>query len=57
MERKGPYRVIFVSSRYKSELRMTLSIGADEEQVIDLDFRDADAVINVNKEEMLYRII
>ena len=30
---------------------MTLSIGADEEQVIDLDFRDADAVINVNKEE------
>ena len=34
VERKGTYRVRFVNSRYKSELRMNLVIGVDEEQVV-----------------------
>ena len=38
VERKGSYRVKFVNTRYKSELRMNLCIEADEELDVDLDF-------------------
>ena len=43
VERKGTYRVRFVNSRYKSELRKNLIIGVDEEQDVDLDFTEVNA--------------
>lgn len=43
VERKGTYRVQFVNSEFKSILRMTLSIDADEEQDIELNFSEVNA--------------
>lgn len=40
VQRKGSYRVRFVNSFYGSELMMNLAIEADEEQVVDLDFKE-----------------
>lgn len=44
VERKGTYRMRFVGSQYKSELRMRLEIGTDEELDVDLDFSEVNAV-------------
>lgn len=52
VERKGSYRVRFVNSRYKSELRKNLIIGIDEEQDVDLDFTEVNAaIIRAEKEK------
>lgn len=40
VERRGTYRVCFINSSNKRELKMILSIDADEEQNIELDFND-----------------
>ena len=40
VERKGAYRLKFVNSEYKSELIVKVSIDADEEQEVELDFRE-----------------
>lgn len=45
VKRKGTYRVRFVNSIFKSELRMNLSIGVDEEQDIELNFSEVNAEI------------
>ena len=44
VERKGTYRVRFVNSRYKTELRKILVIDVDEEQDVDLDFTEVNAI-------------
>lgn len=51
VERKGTYRVRFVNSRYKSELRKNLIIGVDEEQDVDLDFTEVNAAFVRAEEE------
>ena len=40
VERKGSYRVRFINSSNKRVLNMILSIDADEEQNVELDFND-----------------
>lgn len=49
VERKGSYRVRFVHSLYKSEIKMTLLIGSDEEQDIDLDFNEVNTLSILEK--------
>ena len=41
VQNRGTYRMRFVNSHYKTELRMKLSIGSDEEQDVELDFSKA----------------
>ena len=45
VQRKGTYSVRFINSRYKSELRVRLNIGMDEEQDVELDFSEVNAPI------------
>ena len=40
VERKGVYRLKFVNSEYKSELIEKVSIDADEEREVELDFSE-----------------
>ena len=40
VERKGAYRLKFVNSEYKSELIVKVSIDADEEREVELDFSE-----------------
>ena len=44
VERKGTYRIRFVNSRYKTELRKILVIDINEEQDVDLDFTEVNAI-------------
>jgi hypothetical protein len=58
VEKRGTYRVKFVNSRYNSELRMKLEIGADEEQDIELDFTEVnEAFIKAEEEKEKQRLI
>ena len=41
VERKGAYRLEFINSEYQTELMIKVSIDADEEQEVELDFTEA----------------
>ena len=41
VERKGAYRLVFINSEYQTELMMKVSIDADEEREVELDFSEA----------------
>ena len=45
VKKKGTYRLLFINSQYKSELRKTITIDVDEEQIVDLDFSEVNAEI------------
>ena len=54
VERKGVYRMKFVNSEYKSELIEKVSIDADEEREVELDFREVnDPVIQERERERI----
>ena len=40
VERKGVYRLEFINSEYQTELMMKVSIDADEEREVELDFSE-----------------
>ena len=56
VERKGVYRLEFISSEYQTELMMKVSIDADEEQVVELDFREVNDPVVQERERERIRI-
>lgn len=50
--KKGTYRVSFINTRYKSELKMDLTIDRDEVKIVDLDFTEVNSpYIEVEKKK------
>ena len=56
VERKGVYRLKFVNSEYKSELVVKVSIDADEEQEVELDFSEVNEPIIQERERIIIAI-
>ena len=50
VERKGAYRLKFVNSEYKSELIVKVSIDADEEREVELDFSEVNEPVIQERE-------
>ena len=56
VERKGVYRLKFVNSEYKSELIEKISIDADEEREVELDFSEVNEPVIQERERERIRI-
>ena len=56
VERKGVYRLKFVNSEYKSELIEKVSIDADEEREVELDFSEVNEPVIQERERERIRI-
>ena len=58
VERKGVYRLEFINSEYQTKLMMKVSIDADEEQEVELDFSEVNepAIREREKERIIIAI-
>ena len=56
VERKGVYRLEFINSEYQTELMMKVSIDADEEQEVELDFSEVNEPAIQEREKIITAI-
>ena len=57
VERKGVYRLEFINSEYHTELMMKVSIDADEEREVELDFSEVNEPVIREREERIINAI
>lgn len=56
VERKGVYRLEFINSEYQTELMMKVSIDADEEREVELDFNEVNEPAISEREKIIIAI-
>ena len=56
VERKGVYRLEFINSEYQTELMMKVSIDADEEREVELDFSEVNEPVIQERERIINAI-
>ena len=56
VERKGVYRLEFINSEYQTELMMKVSIDADEEREVELDFSEVNEPVIRERERIIIAI-
>ena len=57
VERKGVYRLEFINSEYQTELMLKVSIDADEEREVELDFSEVNEPVIREREERIINAI
>ncbi len=56
VERKGMSRLVFINSEYQTELITTISIDADEEREVELDFSEVNEPVIQERERIIIAI-